>query len=374
MLSFWEKKSIEHIDTAIIGGGITGLSTAISLAEKNRDLNIAILEAQSSPSGASTKNAGFACFGSLTEILHDLKTYGTQETLNLIQNRVEGLRILTSRVRATDMDYHSLGGFELLNSTNVAAQSKIEEVNLQLEPLFSGPVFSEEKSLVASFGFNQEKVPTLIKNPLEGQLNPYKMIRALTAKALSLGVSIWYSARVSNIEKGNPFIIEIPDHQAKKIKCEQVVVCTNAFTKELIPELDVTPGRGQVLITQPIENLKLKGTFHIDEGYVYFRNVGKRLLIGGARNLDFRGETTTDFGNSRAITDSLNHCIKDIILPKTPYAIQSQWSGIMAFGSERKPIISSPYAGMHIGVRLGGMGVALGSWLGEELAKNHHQT
>ncbi len=59
----------------------------------------------------------------------------------------------------------------------------------------------------------------------------------------------------------------------------------------MISDLELMPVRSQILLTEPIENLKLKGTFHYDEGYIYFRN---RILLGGARNLDFQTEETTE--------------------------------------------------------------------------------
>jgi cation diffusion facilitator CzcD-associated flavoprotein CzcO len=72
-LSFWEKSLyFESLDFTIIGAGIVGLSTAIFLKEKFPRSKILILERGYLPSGASTKNAGFACFGSPTELYDDL--------------------------------------------------------------------------------------------------------------------------------------------------------------------------------------------------------------------------------------------------------------------------------------------------------------
>jgi glycine/D-amino acid oxidase-like deaminating enzyme len=269
------------------------------------------------------------------------------------------------------MDYNEWGGFEILGTENHHAIDRLEEVNQALDPLFGQRIFSEELELVSSFGFNPSEAKTVIKNPLEGQLNPYKMIQHLTAKVLELGVSIWYNAKVDSIEQESPFLLSVPEHPISEIRAEKVVVCTNAFSKTLLPDISLNPGRGQVLITRPIDSLKLKGTFHSDEGYIYFRNVGNRLLIGGARNADFEGETTTEFGTSKVIQDRLKHWIENVILPKTSYEIEHSWSGIMAFGPERRPVISEPQPGLFVGIRLGGMGVALGSWLGEELAKKH---
>jgi glycine/D-amino acid oxidase-like deaminating enzyme len=72
-----------------------------------------------------------------------------------------------------------------------------------------------------------------------------------------------------------------------------VIYCTNAFSSKFLKNENIIPARGQILLTEPIEGLKLKGTFHYDEGFYYFRNLGNRVLLGGGRNQDFKTEETT---------------------------------------------------------------------------------
>ncbi|MCW8982355.1 MAG: FAD-dependent oxidoreductase, partial [Altibacter sp.] len=94
-LSYWERNTwLQEIDHAIIGSGIVGLSCALALRKKNPKAKIVVFEKGSLPSGASTKNAGFACFGSVSEILEDLKTHTETEVLQLVNDRVAGLELL----------------------------------------------------------------------------------------------------------------------------------------------------------------------------------------------------------------------------------------------------------------------------------------
>ena len=75
-LSFWERDSFfNDIDVVIIGSGIVGLSTALSLRERDATLRIAIIERGAMPAGASTRNAGFACFNSRLQATLSLVTY-----------------------------------------------------------------------------------------------------------------------------------------------------------------------------------------------------------------------------------------------------------------------------------------------------------
>jgi glycine/D-amino acid oxidase-like deaminating enzyme len=106
----------------------------------------------------------------------------------------------------------------------------------------------------------------------------------------------------------------------------------------------------------------------LDKGYYYFRNFENRILFGGGRNLDFEGETTTELNQTKKIQNRLEELLKEVILPNTDYKIAHRWSGIMGLGSAKKPIVEQLSGHVYCGVRLGGMGVAIGSLIGQELA------
>ena len=128
------------------------------------------------------------------------------------------------------------------------------------------------------------------------------------------------------------------------------------------------PARAQVLVTKPIENLSIKGTFHFDEGYFYFRNIDDRILFGGGRNLDFETETTREFGQTHKVQEELERLLKQVILPQTPFEIDRRWSGILGVGKQKSPIVKPMSDNVYAGVRLGGMGVAIGTLIGRRLA------
>ena len=131
--------------------------------------------------------------------------------------------------------------------------------------------------------------------------------------------------------------------------------------------MDIVPGRGQVLITKPIAGLKFKGIFHFDKGYYYFREIDGRVLFGGGRNKDFDAETTTDFALNPDIQDDLEQKLKEIILPGTPFEIETKWAGIMAFGSVKQPIVKAFSYKVFGAFRMSGMGVALASEVATQL-------
>jgi glycine/D-amino acid oxidase-like deaminating enzyme len=146
-------------------------------------------------------------------------------------------------------------------------------------------------------------------------------------------------------------------------------VATNGFARQLLPQLQVVPARAQVLITKPIPSLKIKGTFHYDRGYYYFRNIGNRVLFGGGRNLDFKTEETTELSLTELVQQQLEKLLREVILPEFAFEVEHRWSGIMGLGPEKTTIVMPVSEHVSCSVRMGGMGVAIGSLVGEEGAE-----
>src|SRR5690606_14836356 len=115
MLSYWEQHSLLTYDHIIIGSGIVGLSLAIELKEKYPAHRVLVLERGLLPTGASTRNAGFACMGSPTELLDDLTHMTEAEVLSLFEKRKQGLAILRKRLGDEHIGYEASGSYELIH-------------------------------------------------------------------------------------------------------------------------------------------------------------------------------------------------------------------------------------------------------------------
>jgi glycine/D-amino acid oxidase-like deaminating enzyme len=149
-----------------------------------------------------------------------------------------------------------------------------------------------------------------------------------------------------------------------------VIAAVNAFTSQLFPKEQVLPGRGTVLLTKPLAQLSFKGIFHFNEGYYYFREIDGRVLFGGGRNVDFEAETTTSFDVNGKIYESLIEKLRNDILTKQVFEIDMAWSGIMAFGKNKKPELKWLSEKVFGAYKMGGMGVAISSLAGEIAAEN----
>lgn len=371
-LSYWERDSFfRDIDIAVIGSGIVGLSAALRARELAPSARVAVLERGPLPLGASTRNAGFACFGSVSELLDDIGNQGEGPVWALVERRWRGLQRLRQRLGDECIRYEGLGGFELFRPEEKERAERCAEAiahfNRQVRPITGlAETYRLANQRIGDFGFRGAS--QLIWNAGEGQIHTGEMARALQEKALEAGVAIFNGLPVKALEE-LPNGVEIQTEYGWSFRAGSVLVATNGFARHLLPELFVRPARNQVLITAPLPGLPVRGCFHYDRGYFYFRNIDNRILLGGGRNLDEQGETTDEFGTTPLIRGALLRLLREVILPGREVAVESWWSGILGLGKEKAPIVRQVSPHVVAAVRLGGMGVAIGTLVGEEGAE-----
>lgn len=365
MNSIWELETFyRKRDIIIIGAGFSGLWTAISIKEKYPEKSILIIERNAIPLGASTRNAGFACFGSLTEVIADSQKMGWEKTLELVKMRFDGLQKIQHYFKNDEIDFELTGGYEILN--NEEPLFYLDSVNEKLKAITGlDKTYTLKQDKIQQFGL--EKSAFLIENPCEGSLHSGKLLQKLLEKCHELKVEFLFGTEVGNIEE-TANKMEVCLSGDLSVKADKVIYCTNAFTSRFLEKENIIPARGQILLTEPIEGLKLKGTFHYDEGYYYFRNLGNRVLLGGGRNQDFETEETTAFETTEFLQNHLENFLKEVILPYKDFKIALRWSGIMAMGPEKTPIVKQLSERQFCAVRLSGMGVALAPKMGEIMA------
>lgn len=366
--SYWEQTvQLKDPDVCIVGGGLTGLQTALELKQRSPDLDVLLLERSAFGRGASTRNAGFACFGAPTELLEDLEAGDGQQVWETVARRNAGILKLKERY-GNQIDYQQHGGYEVFYDKEhfQPITDQLAGLNKALHAITG----MKETWSVADQAAGINPANFLLYNPLEGQLNPAKLVDVITRECLAAGVRLLFGLEVASVgeDGGKPYCLLAESETV--IRPQRLVLATNAFTGSFLKELPIQPARNQVLITEPIQGLKLRGCFHHERGYVYFRNVGEdRLLIGGARHLAGEVSETTSFGANAPLeihlTDFLNRAVS---LPKgEKIKVAQRWSGIIAQGG-KTPLLFSRPEGIIVAARLSGMGVALSAQLATETA------
>lgn len=367
MISFWEQQyNRQEFDVTIIGAGFTGLFSAWFILKESPKAKIAICDTSFPPPAASTRNAGFACFGSPTEILEDLSKESEEAVLQRVQMRIQGLEDLKSICGKEAINFTDYGGFEIFNSHD---KDLFDKTISQLPYLNSLLHSINGKDTFEISDQSQHVFKNAVKINFEGQIDPFLTWKSLHSKVTAHKGVHCIGQKVMGINSYGTRTLVSTVNQT--LTAQQVIVATNGFTKQLLPKTNIAPARAQVLVTTPIEDLKLKGSFHMDRGFVYFRNVGNRVLLGGYRNLDVATEETDNIALNTNIQDNLEFLLKKEILPNHSFEIEHRWAGIMGFGEnqEKDFLLEQPIPNVILAVRLGGMGVAISSALAKKAVK-----
>jgi glycine/D-amino acid oxidase-like deaminating enzyme len=353
--SFWEREEwLRKTDLIIVGGGIVGASLALFYKQTFPDREVLILDKGFAPEGASTRNAGFTCIGSLSEHLADMEKAGEETVLQRIERRWNGLNLLKSTFTPEEMGYIHSGGYEIFTDEGLLSEctAMMDEMNQHLHDRLG---LEHVYTLTEYMGY------PAIHNHVEGAINSGKMMHSLHRKVQKAGVRTWWNTKVESIDTG-----EIHLEGDIHLQAERIAVTVNGFAGSLLG-LPVKPARGYVFITKPIPDFAWKGTFNHDRGYVYFRNVQNRLLLGGARNIAIEEETTDQFGINPDIKKYLLKFAEEVIKLPPGWEMDMEWSGIMGVTENKEPVIIEMKTGVFAAAGLSGMGIAIGTQVAKEL-------
>lgn len=387
--SYWEQTTfLRSPDVAIIGAGLTGLQAALAIKEQAPATDVLVIERAPIPRGASTRNAGFACFGAPTELLADLDAYGEASMVETVRERYAGVRSLEENFAHRGIDWEKNGGFEVVDDASTAemVRRRLPRLNALLEGVTGlAETWSEvDKSDFAGNQLRPAATPPalLLRTPLEAQLHPGKLVTLLLDDCHRAGVRFLFGCDVDEIRGAAAGDVLSPSKHAVQITgagwgtltAGRALITVNAFARKLLPAdfpEQIRPVRNQVLLSKPLTDFPLRGCFHYHEGYVYFRNVGNdRLLIGGARHKAGAASETDQFGPNGIpeafLLEKLNQWFPERTWADADFPVR--WSGIIAQGDGKTPVLRFAAPGILVAGRLAGMGVALSAALARRAA------
>ena len=333
------------VDVAVVGGGVTGLSCALTLAEGG--LRVRLHEARTIASGASGRNGGFALSGGAMLYHHGKVALGAERAAALWRltertlDRMESLagdalrRVGSLRLAADEKERDDLRAeFEALREDGFAVEW-VDEPGGRLTGLYLGGLF----------------------HPGDGALDPGRWIRRLAAQAAAAGVEIREHDRVealSDLDGGG------------------VVVASDGYPTGLLGALDeaVTPTRGQVVATEPLEERLYERPHYARYGFDYWQQLPDgRLVIGGRRDVDLEHEKTAVEATTPEIQAALESLISQLV-GRVP-AITHRWSGIFGTTSDDLPLVGAVpgHDGLWVARGYSGHGNVLGLACGDLVAK-----
>jgi len=372
MLSVWEQHELLHADVVIVGGGVVGMWSTLEIARRHPRLRILLLERAPIPLGASTRNAGFATIGTVGEAIEHARSAGTERVAMLMVERWLGIRRWLEEFDPEELGYEPVGGYELIRPHEERVRHAVDYWNELLRDSFGGDVFADRPELVAEFGFPREQVQTILATPYDGALHTGRAIRALQLRIARMGIWTMSGAQAEALEPASSGVtLTCWDSAAQRtltLRARVVALCTNAWLPELVPNLEIRPARGQVLLSIPLGRQLWRGTFHMEAGFYYFRALGTRLLLGGGRHRAMQEEETYEFALNPFVQKHLEELARSLLPPDVEFAVQTRWCGIMGMAPDRLPRVQHVGERTVVGFGCNGMGMALAPRIGAQVA------
>ncbi|WP_171179283.1 FAD-binding oxidoreductase [Ruegeria sp. HKCCD8929] len=355
-----------NADVAVIGGGFTGLSAALHLAQEGA--SVVVLEAETPGWGASGRNGGFCCLGgSKLDYPAMARRYGADAADAYAQAERDAVALvadLLARYRI-EADTHSKGETQLAHTPRameaLRRSASDEGVLHEAEDLpglgFGGP-FHGGYTTPVGFG-----------------LNPRKYLFGLADAVRNAGGSLFAQSPATAITRTDQrHAVATPKG---RVECETVLICTNGYSSEDVPDWlagRYMPAQSTIMVTRPLSDAELQAQGWISDQMCYdtrnllhyFRLMPDRRFLFG-----MRGGLMSSPRAEAAIRARVRRDFDRMFAAWTGVEASHMWSGLVCLSRDLKPYVGPVPGrpGLFAGLAYHGNGVAMGTYCGRALAQ-----
>ena len=323
-------------DIAIIGGGLTGISTALSLGEKG--YNVCLFEAGSVGDGGSGRNGGQICQGwsaSFEKLSKYIKPELRQE---MWLTGIAGPSLIKDRIKRYKIDCDIKWGY-VHTAIHKGHMRDLDDYQRSFEKHgYSQLSALPDKSSLLKYIRSDAYIGGLYDSG-SGHLHPLKYLFGLARAAAKAGVHIYTKSPISSIQTANN-INRLTTAQGIKITAGKLIICGNAYLGSVSPKKlrgRIAPVTSSVMATEPLGDFEIEDTIPskvaIADGNTalnYFRiDKQNRLIFGGRASY-----LNTDPLNVEA---DLKKRMKAVFPNLMRKKIQQAWSGRIGITVNRLP-------------------------------------
>jgi len=299
-------------DVAVVGGGITGCSCALALAEAG--LRVRLFETREIAGGASGRNGGFALRGGAAAYPVLVDSIGAEATAELW--------------RWTEVELEQLAAlagdaFRPVGSLRLAVDGEErDELREEYEALREAGFAAEWREDLPP---PLERYPAALFHPPDGVLQPARVVRGIAQRAAAAGVEIHERTRVTSLDD---------------VSADTVVVATDGYPSGLLGELEglIVPTRGQVIATEPIEEMLFEIPHYGRHGFDYWhQRLDGRIVAGGFRDVSLDTEFTDEEVTTPVVQSALERFVEEHV--GRPLRVDYRWAGIFGMVFDFLPVI-----------------------------------
>ena len=275
-----------HADVAIVGGGFTGLSTALAL--RRLGVDVVVLEREFCGFGASGRNAGHLTPTIGKDLPTLLMMYGEERTAAIVRFADHCVRRTEAIIaqQSIDCDYVPSGNV-------MAVVHPKQEKRLRRAAEVATKVGAHVRFLEPAEMRTRGLPPAFLSGALEGAggtLDPGKLILGLRRAALAAGIRIHEGSRVTHVTtEGRPVVRTAEG----TLRAERLVMATNAWTREIgTPGAKIVPLYVTLFETAPLSEAQLaalggwpgrEGIYTAHEVLESYRLTAQRTIVGGSK-------------------------------------------------------------------------------------------
>ncbi|MEA2582597.1 MAG: hypothetical protein QOF33_682 [Thermomicrobiales bacterium] len=349
-------------DVIVVGGGVVGCSIAYRLSQAGR--RVLLLEKRGIAAGASGRNGGLLGVGSSLLSEEGQAVYAlTAANLALVQQLPDELGV--------DFELREPGTLNVAMTPDHAEHLK-ESVGQQRAAGLDVAWLDREEA--------RSLMPALSDAILgaeymrnAGHLWPFALVNGFAAGAKRHGATIRTGVGVERLLRAGDRVTGVVAG-GEAIEADDVVLATNAYTPELLPELPrgaIVPARGQILVTQPVPPI-LPHPFGTNFDKEYGRQTASgQILCGGFRRLDEdEGLGHYDERVSPAVLNGIARCLTTLFPRLAGAKVVRAWAGIMGFTADGLPLIgrSGENPGLTVAAGFNGSGFSWAAIVGRIVA------
>lgn len=357
-------------DVCVVGGGYTGLWTALALKEREPSLWIALLEAETCGAGPSGRNGGFlhGYWASLADLLPTLGRERATELARAGERIVPAVRAFTE-ARGEDIWLRESG---MLMVSAAPAQDPVVDAAVAA----AAAVGAEEQARP----LDEDGVAEHIRSPVfrrgvffpDGAIvQPARLVLALRRAVLDAGVALFEESPATRIRAG---MVTTP---RGRVRAPEVIVAVNAAASGWRPVARrVTNFGSYVVLTEPVpellEEIGWTGGEAVLDGRMflhYFRTTqdGRVLMGSGSGPIGFRGRVDARFTGDLSTAARAERGLRRLLPALAEARIERAWGGPIDVSADHLPFFGTVRGRrVHYGLGYSGHGVGP-AWLGGQI-------